>query len=144
MALNLIKLCVGVDTVEDLQAYRDVNIADAKRDGVAPTSRHVTRMTPKRADELLDGGSLYWVIKRVIQCRQKILSLDEVIGEDGIKRCAIVMDTALIRTVPAPRRPFQGWRYLTADDAPDDLTAASGGIELPDELRRKLIDIGAW
>ena len=116
MALNLIKLCVGVDTVEDLEAYRQADIERARGTKGPAVSRHVTRMTPKRAEELLDGGSLYWVIKRVIQARQRILSLDEVIGKDGIKRCAIVMDAEIIRTMPAPRRPFQGWRYLTADD----------------------------
>lgn len=144
MTLHLIKLCVGVDSVEDLEAYRAADIARAKARGEVAVSRHVTRMTPKRAEELLDGGSLYWVIKRVIQCRQRILSLDEVDGKDGIRRCAIVMDTEIIRTAPAPRRPFQGWRYLKAEDAPADLSVATGGLELPDELRRKLIEIGAW
>ncbi|MEE2566846.1 DUF1489 family protein [Hyphobacterium marinum] len=144
MTLHLIKLCVGVDSVEDLESYRAADLARAKAAGEAPVSRHVTRMTPKQAEDVLDGGSLYWVIKRVIQCRQRILSLDEVTGRDGIKRCAIVMDPEIVRTAPAPRRPFQGWRYLKPEDAPADLTEATGGLELPDELRRKLIEIGAW
>jgi hypothetical protein len=144
MPLHLIKLCVGVDTVEELESYRDMRVAERMARGEPAVSRHVTRMSPKRAEEVLDGGSLYWVIKRVIQCRQRILSLDEVIDAEGTKRCAIVMDPEIIRTNPAPKRPFQGWRYLKDSDAPADLTAATGGADLPDELRRKLIEIGAW
>ena len=144
MPLHLIKLCVGVDTVEELESYRDMRVAERKRNGEPEVSRHVTRMSPKRAEEVLDGGSLYWVIKRVIQCRQRIISLDEVIDGEGTKRCAIVMAPEIIRTNPSPKRPFQGWRYLKDSDAPADLTAATGGADLPDELRRKLIEIGAW
>ncbi|MEQ8432797.1 MAG: DUF1489 domain-containing protein [Oceanicaulis sp.] len=138
MALNLIKLCVGADGIENLEAWRDQ---------VAPGDRpmpHTTRMTPKRAKELLDGGSLYWVIKRVIQARQTILELEEFTDEAGIKRCTIWLDREIIPTAPSPRRPFQGWRYLKAEDAPADLTVQTGGEDLPDDLRRKLIEIGAW
>ncbi|MGX6647928.1 DUF1489 family protein [Maricaulaceae bacterium MS644] len=138
MALNLIKLCVGADGIEDLEAWRDQ---------VAPGDRpmpHTTRMTPKRAKELLDGGSLYWVIKRVIQARQTILELEEFTDEAGIKRCTIWLDREIVPTAPTPRRPFQGWRYLKAEDAPADLSVQTGGEDLPDDLRRKLIEIGAW
>lgn len=138
MALNLIKLCVGADGIENLEAWRDQ---------VAPGDRpmpHTTRMTPKRAGELLDGGSLYWVIKRVIQARQTILELEEFTDEAGIKRCTIWLDREIIPTAPTPRRPFQGWRYLKAEDAPADLSVQTGGEDLPDDLRRKLIEIGAW
>jgi len=138
MALNLIKLCVGADGIENLEAWRDQ---------VAPGDRpmpHTTRMTPKRAKELLDGGSLYWVIKRVIQARQTILELEEFTDEAGIKRCTIWLDREIIPTAPTPRRPFQGWRYLKAEDAPADLSVQTGGEDLPDDLRRKLIEIGAW
>ncbi|GGH02388.1 hypothetical protein GCM10007420_18300 [Glycocaulis albus] len=139
MSLHLIKLCVGADTIEDLEAWR------AK---IAPGGKpmyHVTRMSPKRADELLDGGSLYWVIKRVIQVRQRIIGLEEVTGSDGISRCCIWLDREIIRTAPRPKKPFQGWRYLTSADAPPDLSSpASGGEDLPDDLRAKLIEMGAW
>jgi hypothetical protein len=138
MVLNLIKLCVGADGIENLEAWRDQ---------VAPGDRpmpHTTRMTPKRAKELLDGGSLYWVIKRVIQARQTILELEEFTDEAGIKRCTIWLDREIIPTAPSPRRPFQGWRYLKAEDAPADLSVQTGGEDLPDDLRRKLIEIGAW
>ena len=105
---------------------------------------HTTRMTPKRKDEILAGGSLYWVIKRVIQVRQPVLDLEEFTDPDGIKRCNIWLENTLVRTAPSPRRAFQGWRYLKAEDAPSDLTEHAGGEDLPDELRRKLIELGAW
>ena len=137
--LHLIKLCVGVDSLEELAAWR------AERAGAADHThtRHVTRMWPKREDELLQDGSLYWVIKGEIQARQKILRFDEVTGQDGLRRCAIIMDPCLIRTARVPRRPFQGWRYLQAKDAPPDLTAARPGDDrLPADLTRALADIG--
>ncbi len=143
--MHLIKLCVGADSIEDLENYRTRVKAAAKARGETWQSTHVTRMFPKQATKILEGGSLYWVIKRVIQVRQRIIDLQEVIGDDGIKRCAIIMDNELIRTAPAVRRPFQGWRYLKPDDAPMDLSdPAAGGAELPADLRRKLIEIGAW
>ena len=138
MGLHLLKLCVGAESIEDLQRWRD-RIAP----GGQPMA-HVTRMFPKRREELLEGGSLYWVIKRVIQARQRIVGLDEVSGKDGIRRCAIMLDPELVRTNPSPKRPFQGWRYLKGEDAPGDLPQNSGGDELPEDLRRKLIELGAW
>lgn len=138
MALHLIKLCVGVDTVEDLQAWRD------GRFGAEP-GFHTTRMTPRRGMELVNGGSLYWVIKRAVQARQRIVDLEDVVGSDGIKRCRIWLAPEIIRTAPRPRKAFQGWRYLSGEDAPPDLgEGAQGGEDLPDDLRLKLIEMGAW
>jgi len=100
-------------------------------------------MWPKRAAELLDGGSLYWVFKGMILARQNVLRLDEVTGEDGITRCAIVLDPEVIRTEAVPRRPFQGWRYLEADAAPRDLPAARAQEDdLPPQLMAALAEIG--
>ena len=105
--------------------------------------RHVTRMWPKREAEILNGGSIYWVIKGVIQARQRVLRLDEVTGSDGIRRCAIVLDPELIRTTPALKRPFQGWRYLQVADAPPDLgTTRANDDAIPPELAGALADIG--
>ena len=133
--LHLIKLCVGIDSVDHLLDWR------ARNPGRG--SRHVTRMWPRRAEELLDGGSLFWVIKGVIQARQRIEALDEVIGQDGIRRCAIVMNPKVIRTSPALRRPFQGWRYLKVEDAPPDLPENRvGESSLPAELNAALAEIG--
>jgi len=137
--LHLIKLSVGTDSVEDLIAWR----ARRTPSGVETYNQHVTRMWPKREAELLDGGSIYWVIKGVIQARQRLVSLDEVIGQDGIRRCAIVMDPELIRTAPAQRRPFQGWRYLNAEDAPPDLPKSRATDDtLPPSLSVALAEIG--
>lgn len=136
---NLIKLSVGTTSVEDLAAWQAARRAE-RGDDVA---RHVTRMWPKREDQLLRGGSIYWVIQGHIQCRQTILRLDEVIGEDGIRRCAIILAPQIIRTHTARKRPFQGWRYLAPGDAPGDLTEAREGDDaLPADLSAALADIG--
>ncbi|SHK27077.1 hypothetical protein SAMN05444000_1248 [Shimia gijangensis] len=137
--VNLVKLSVGsesVDTLIDWQATRAAQSEDA-------LPRHVTRMWPKREPEILQGGSIYWVIKGAIQCRQRILRLDEVIGVDGIRRCAIVLEPAVIRTETALRRPFQGWRYLKPEDSPADLRDQRiDDDSLPIELATALAEIG--
>lgn len=145
MALHLIKLCVGADSIADLKAWQDRCMAGPRRKAGPPEPYHVTRMTPSRREEVLDGGSLYWVVKRMIAVRQRITDLAAVQGEDGIDRCAIVLDPALTLVRPAPRKAFQGWRYLQPEDAPADLTASeAGGEELPEALRRQLVELGAW
>jgi hypothetical protein len=137
--VNLVKLCVGADAVEDLLAWQE----SARAKGPDGLPRHITRMWPRREAELLDGGSLYWVFKGVILARQRVLRLDEVTGSDGISRCALVLDPQVHRTAPAPRRPFQGWRYLTAEDSPRDLPAARRSDDrLPHDLELALAEIG--
>jgi len=135
MALHLIKLCVGADSVEELRAWRE----DRARRGIPPIVP--TRMTPKRADELLDGGSLYWVIKGSILVRQRIVSIKTL--DSGTQPCRIDLAPELILTAPQPRRPFQGWRYLDVKDAPRDL-ASNDGSDVPQDLARQLREIGAW
>lgn len=137
--VNLVKLCVGAERVEDLIDWQ----VSARAKGPDGLPRHVTRMWPKREAELTDGGSLYWVFKGVILARQRILRLDEVTGSDGITRCGIVLEPKVIRTEAAPRRPFQGWRYLPASDAPRDLRQGStAGADLPPKLLAALAEIG--
>ena len=137
--INLIKLSVGTETVEGLAAWQATKRAQTA-DGLP---RHVTRMWPKREAEILAGGSIYWVIKGVLTCRQTILRLDEVIGEDGIRRCAIVSDPELVRVQSALKRPFQGWRYLKPSDTPPDLPKGRESEDpLPVELNRALAEIG--
>ncbi len=137
--VNLIKLSVGTESVEDLLQWQETRRAQSE-DGLP---RHVTRMWPKREAELLNGGSIYWVIKGLIQCRQRVLRLDEVVGSDGIRRCAIVLDKRLQRTHSVLRRPFQGWRYLPSGDAPPDLPEGRDADDvLPTELNRALAEIG--
>ncbi len=137
--IHLVKLCVGANAVEDLERWQAAR-AKGKPDY---QPRHVTRMWPRREAELLNGGALYWVFKGLILARQKVLRLEEVIGEDGIRRCGIVMDREVIRTSPAPRRPFQGWRYLAPEDAPADLPQNRAGDDsLPAHLSGELAAIG--
>jgi hypothetical protein len=109
---------------------------------VTPEQFHTTRMVPKRAAELLDGGSLYWVIKGNIQARQRLVDIRPFVDAEGISRCNLVLEPVLHETSWAPRRPFQGWRYLDPKDAPPDLSAAGEGAELPPELRRELAGLG--
>lgn len=137
--LHLIKLSVGTDSVESLMRWQSTPRAQGP-DGMP---RHITRMWPKREAELLDGGSIFWVIQGLVQCRQRLLRLDEIIGEDGIRRCAFVLDPQIIRTTTAQKRPFQGWRYLQTADAPADLPAGRQSEDtLPPELSAALADIG--
>ena len=137
--INLIKLSVGTETIDDLIGWQSTRRAQTP-DGLP---RHVTRMWPKREAEILAGGSIFWVIKGVLTCRQKILRLDEYIGSDGIRRCAIVSEPELIRVQSALKRPFQGWRYLKPEDTPPDLPKGRASEEpLPVELNRALAEIG--
>ena len=137
--INLLKLCVGAETVQDLVDWQ----VSKRAQGDDGLPRHVTRMWPKREAEIVDGGSLYWVIKGVIQARQTIVRLDEVIGPDGIRRCALVMEPEVIRTEAVRKRPFQGWRYLAPEDAPRDLSKARAHADpLPPALMAALADIG--
>ncbi|MFV2051975.1 DUF1489 family protein [Aliiroseovarius sp. YM-037] len=137
--IHLVKLSVGSESVDSLEEWQEAR----RKDLPDKLPRHVTRMWPKREDEILNGGSIYWVIQGAIRCRQKIIRLDEVIGNDGIRRCGIVLDSQIIRTSQALKRPFQGWRYLNPADAPADLTQARQSEDtLPDDLSAALSDIG--
>ncbi|NEX93667.1 DUF1489 domain-containing protein [Caulobacter sp. 17J65-9] len=136
MPLHLVKLCVGVERIEQLTAW-----GRAER-GKGRVPMVHTRQTPKRADELIEGGSLYWVIKGVILCRQQILKV-ETFEEGGQNRCEITLHDDVIPTAPQPRRAFQGWRYFEAKDVPPDLSTGDAG-EMPLELARELRALGAW
>jgi hypothetical protein len=135
--LNLIKLCVGVSEVDELERW----IADCKKG--RDTLDHITRMFPRRKEEILPGGSLYWVIKGLIQCRQPLADLETVRGRDGIERCRMVFKPQIIRVRPTPRRAFQGWRYLDAADVPPDLKKGDAVIaDMPADMRKQLADLG--
>jgi hypothetical protein len=137
--MHLIKLSVGTQSVESLTEWHK----KPRAQGADGLPRHITRMWPKRRDEVLGGGSIFWVIQGHIRCRQRILRFDEVIGEDGIRRCAFVLEPQLVRTTIVKRRPFQGWRYLAPGDAPADLAGARPSEEaLPSGLSAALADIG--
>lgn len=143
MALNLVKLCVGADSIDDLRDWVSQRALTAVAAGMEPHSSHVTRMVPKRMEELLAGGSLYWVIKGQVQARQELLDIKEFTDVDGIKRCELVLAPQVIETAMQPKRPFQGWRYLEQKDAPRDLGEVGTGLDdMPDELKRELSDLG--
>ncbi|MCJ2014387.1 DUF1489 family protein [Methylobacterium sp. J-076] len=141
MALHLIKLSVGPASIADLAARQTAYRA---REGTAAHPVHVTRTLPKRHRDIAGKGSLYWVIKGSLCCRQAILALEPLTGEDGIPRCRIVLDERLVPVTPRPCRPFQGWRYLSAADAPADLGEGQAGdlAEMPEALRRELASLG--
>lgn len=151
--VHLIKLCVGVESVEQLAAYIAQRSEKKRLAGQADEQIHTTRMSPRRKTELLEGGSLYWVIKGQIQARQALLDLRDFKDEEGIGRCQIVMASQLILTLHAPRRPFQGWRYLPDIDAPADVESnislanngdhsASKDHQLPPHLTVELANLG--
>jgi hypothetical protein len=143
MQLHLIKLCVGCDSVADLEDWIKLKLKEKKRRGQKLEHIHTTRMVPKRAQELTAGGSLYWVIRGQISCREKILAIRPFTDKDGIGRCRVVLDGKLVLVEPRPRSAFQGWRYLEAKDAPRDLSrAAPGAAKMPEQMRRELRELG--
>ncbi|WP_127089352.1 DUF1489 family protein [Aquabacter cavernae] len=140
--LNLIKLCVGAESVEDLTGWIAERLADCRARGVPERQIHVTRMVPSRAEDLLAGGSLYWVIKGEVLCRQSLLAVEPFVDGEGIGRCRLVLDPDVVRVAPRPSRPFQGWRYLKGAEAPADLAAGNSGAGLPEDLQRELRQLG--
>ncbi len=142
---HLLKLCVGAATVEDLEAWRDEWAARERAAGRADTLLHVTRQWPKRAEALLAGGSLYWVIGGAVRARQRIVALEPVDTGEGAPRCGIRLANPVVRTEPRPARPFQGWRYLAVGDAPADLSGRDDGAGLPPGIESALAEFGvAW
>jgi hypothetical protein len=146
MTVHLIKLCVGCDTVEELAIWQAERLKRLKRARKTPELCHRTLQTPRRRDEVLDGGSLYWVIKGFVLVRQRVLDLRPDAKDDGTACCGIVLDKELVATRAHSRRAFQGWRYLEVADAPKDAGVVDAAVEdvprgMRDELRElRLID----
>jgi len=141
VTLHLIKLSVGPDSLADLARWQNARLKEKKKKRQPLLLQHVTRMTPKRADELLDGGSIYWVIKGHVVARQKLVDLKPV-NREGKSYCAIVYEPKLILVARRRHRPFQGWRYLLAKDAPPDITDPKSAKNLPEALKVELADLG--
>ncbi|HWC63127.1 MAG TPA: DUF1489 domain-containing protein [Rhizomicrobium sp.] len=139
--LHLIKLCVGVASLEELAQWQKKRLAEKKRKGQKPELIHVTRQTPKRGEELLDGGSLYWVIKGQVAARQKLIALRPLV-RDGIPHCGLVYDKKLVPVMRRPRAAFQGWRYLDPKEAPADVASVKGAKGLPAALQQELAALG--
>lgn len=142
MAVHLLKLCVGVETVQDLRDWQAERLRNLLRAGKTAELCHRTRQTPRRRDEILDGGSLYWVVKGFVIVRQRIVDLRADTKDDGTACCGIVLDPKLFGTRPHPRRAFQGWRYLDATDAPGDAHMLDGGDDdMPRAMREDLREL---
>jgi len=143
MPLHLVKLAVGCESVKELKGWVAERIQVAKKKGQPAHHIHITRMVPKRVDELLAGGSLYWVIRGEIAAREKIIAIEPFRDRDGIGRCRLVLQPKVIAVLSRPMRAFQGWRYFLASDAPPDLTSAGAGVaDMPEPMRRELRELG--
>ncbi len=145
MPLHIVKLCVGTDTIDDLATWQSSRLAEQKRAGIKqPKIFHTTFQAPKRQAELLDGGSLYWVIKGLISVRQRLVGFAEGFKDDGKPACRLLLDPVLVPVRPVPRRPFQGWRYLASDSAPADLKHGHNETvaEMPAAMRKELAGLG--
>lgn len=143
MALHLVKLCVGIGSVEELADWQRGRLQSLQRSGAPQRLFHSTFQTPKRQAEVLDGGSLYWVIKGAVQARQRIIGFEDGHKPDGSNCCLILLDPELVAVRPVPRRAFQGWRYLDSADAPADLgRAGKDAAAMPPQMRRELAELG--
>jgi hypothetical protein len=139
----MLKLCVGCDSIADLEGWIAESMALWRRLGKPEEQMHTTRMVPKRVAEILDGGSLYWVIKGQVACRQRITDIRPFTDGDGISRCHLVLEPAVVPVLPRPCRPFQGWRYLADATAPADVAAGDGEVAaMPEEMWRELRTLG--
>lgn len=141
--LNMLKLCVGADSIRDLEDWIEESLAMWRRMRRPEEQTHTTRMVPKRRSEILAGGSLYWVIKGQISARQRIMDIRPFTDGDGIGRCHLVLEPVVVPVDPRPCRPFQGWRYLADKDAPRDVRMSGAvAVEMPEDLRRELAAMG--
>jgi len=125
VTVHLLKLCVGIDSVEQLAEFQARRLAAGER------LVHRTRHFPRRAAEILEGGSIYWVIRGFVRVRQRIIGLERATSEERGPHCCILRDPELVRTELQPRRPHQGWRYLEPGDAPPDLPAGRAAADAP-------------
>ena len=142
--VNLIKLCVGTSNVSDLYNSQKNRIIYHEKSDL-PATFFITRMRPKRENEILNGGSVFWVFKRLILARQKIIGFEDFIGDDTIKRCKIILDRKIILTDTHQKKPFQGWRYFKEQDAPKDREMFSeDNLQLPFKIEKELSEIGIF
>jgi len=133
--IHLTKLAVGVRDIDHIRALQ------AERARANPPLRHRTRNSPRRRDEILEGGSLYWVISGTMLARQRILDIIEDKWDDSTSCAGLILHAELVPLVGRPTKPFQGWRYLHPEDAPADLAVREplpGSDELPPTLQREL------
>lgn len=143
MTVHLVKLCVGVDHVDELAEFQRRRLEQARDRGDPAILRHVTRSTPRRAGDLVAGGSLYWVIRGHIRVRQPVTAVEPTVNAKGQAACALILAPQLVRVVPRPHRAFQGWRYLEPQEAPPDADEDPSGVDdLPEGLAEELRELG--
>ncbi|KQU51317.1 lysophospholipase [Bosea sp. Leaf344] len=143
MPLHLLKLCVGAESIRDLEEWIEEQMLQRRRLGRPQEQTHTTRMVPKRVDELVADGSLFWVIKGQVSARQRLLAVRPFTDGDGIGRCHLVLEPIVVPVEPRPCRPFQGWRYLAEAERPRDIAQSGEGFGLmPEALRRELAELG--
>ena len=141
--VHILKLSVGIDSLSHLAERQRLRMTEAAKAGEAAQPRHLTRATPRRAEEILDGGSIYWVIKGAIRARQRIVGIDTAVNHLGLPRCALIFDSELVPVRARPHRPFQGWRYLEMSDAPPDAIGATDQFgDMPAEMEEELRALG--
>ena len=139
MSYNLKKIAVGIKSIERLKIRQQMLFENYG------AIIHSTRNMPKQKADLIKTGSMYWIIQRNVLVRQKILDITSVIRSDGSKGCEIILDKDLIKVIPTPMRPFQGWRYYMEEDIPPDLNINdNGNEEIPDEVNSELIKLGLY
>jgi hypothetical protein len=138
MALHLLKMAVGAGDFDDLRRLQKLR---RKERGI---SCFFTRNMPRRSEELLDEGSIYWVIKGYVRARQRLVDFTAVTGAEGERYCRVKYDPKIVPTILQPRRAFQGWRYLEAKDAPADRPSGSDDaeLEMPATMLRELRALG--
>jgi hypothetical protein len=141
MTLHLLKLCVGAGSIAELDAHIAARLAMCRAARLPEEQVHTTRMVPKRMDEIVGGGSLFWVIKGQVAARQSVRDIRPFTDADGIGRCHLVLDPVVVPVLPRPCRPFQGWRYLADDLRPTDLSALAGAADMPEHLRFALREL---
>ncbi len=143
MTVHLVRMAVGVGSLAELAARQSRMLAGAPPGDGSGCLRYRTRNTPKRAAELVDGGSLFWIIKGYIRARQRVMGIEPFTTGDGGRRCVLVLDATLVPTALAPRKPQQGWRYLNPAEAPADLVERAGADErLPLDMADALRELG--
>jgi hypothetical protein len=142
VTLHLVKLCVGCESIADLEQWIAWKLDEKQAKGLPREQFHTTRMVPRRIADLVGGGSLYWVIKGLISCRQRLLDVRPFTDDEGIGRCHLVLEPRVVPVEPRPRSAFQGWRYFEPNDAPPDLGAAGDLAAMPETLRRELAGLG--
>lgn len=144
MTVHIVRRAFGADTLDDLKARQKMRMEEAKAAGGKAVLRSMTRAVPRRADEVTDGGSIYWIIKGHIRARQKIKRIERIDNPNSRRKCSIVLDPKLIETVPQPRKARRGWAYLEENEVPPDMPKTKGakGDSLPPELAAELRELG--